>query len=361
MSDAPSEPTKEDDVKPFRVSHIRALDGLRGVAIVLVLCSHLLGVGYAGFGLELFFVLSGFLITLLLADERDRHGKIKLSYFYMRRLLRLLPALCIALGGAYLASLLGWLVFPTWMIPYILTYTTNLGVAFNGLPTDRDTNPFYPMWSLAIEEQFYTVWPLVFVWLCEKTRCRYPIRPLIVLLLIWEAYRWWIITHSFSVRRIYFSTDTHAQVLLVGGLLALIRLERPRNIVTSSHKWTSFFWNFYILVVFALVVFNPGSFDLYNLTGTFWGFAFGGLVWATTVPSLKLYHSFLEMTWLRFLGKVSYGLYLFHIPIHVSCETLMGDTILTRCLAFIISIVLAWLSYTYLELPILRRKKKYQQ
>jgi peptidoglycan/LPS O-acetylase OafA/YrhL len=147
-------------------SHIPSLDGLRAISIVLVLAGHSIGGGshsfafkalflHADLGVRIFFVISGFLITSLLLNERAQSGNISLDLFYIRRALRILPAFFLFVGCIALLSVFHFIRIPTGTWVYVLTYTVNFA-------------PFPPfpwvlihLWSLSVEEQFYLLWPLV--------------------------------------------------------------------------------------------------------------------------------------------------------------------------------------------------------
>ena len=152
------------------LGHLRSLDGLRAVAVLVVMAFH---AGIAGFhggraGVDVFFVISGFLITTLLLVERDRSGRIGLGAFYMRRALRLYPALLVAVAGALLLAYLKMPVFGASSAsfdstlegtPFALFYTMNVARA-----AEWSNGGFLGhTWSLAIEEQFYLVWPVVVI------------------------------------------------------------------------------------------------------------------------------------------------------------------------------------------------------
>ncbi|MCC6538386.1 MAG: acyltransferase [Bryobacterales bacterium] len=146
--------------------HLPSLDGLRAISIMLVLLGHLsgtqgfgrvdLGVGdYAHLGVVVFFIISGFLITRLLLNEQERKGRVSLTSFYLRRAIRLFPALYLFVGCVWVLSRLGWVEVPGRQLWYAATYTVNY------LP-DRAW-PIGHLWSLSVEEQFYLVWPLAFI------------------------------------------------------------------------------------------------------------------------------------------------------------------------------------------------------
>ncbi len=148
--------------------HIPSLDGLRGLSIALVVVAHLEGgrdvpsflssplLDHGYLGVKVFFVVSGFLITRLIVDEIESAGRLSLGLFYARRVLRIFPAFYLYLAAVSLASLLGWLDVPVHNLAFAGTYTMNYVIDNGRWETGH-------LWSLAIEEQFYLIWPFTIV------------------------------------------------------------------------------------------------------------------------------------------------------------------------------------------------------
>jgi peptidoglycan/LPS O-acetylase OafA/YrhL len=147
-----------------RRAEIPSLDGLRAISIVLVLAGHAIKAGphsfgfralflHADLGVRVFFIVSGFLITSLLLNERSKSGSISLQMFYIRRALRILPAFFLFVGCVALLSTFRLILIPAWFWLYVLTYTVNFA----------QWSPWVlnHLWSLSVEEQFYILWPLV--------------------------------------------------------------------------------------------------------------------------------------------------------------------------------------------------------
>jgi peptidoglycan/LPS O-acetylase OafA/YrhL len=287
-----------------KLGYRRGLDGVRGVAIIAVVAFHLVGWPRAGFlGVDLFFVLSGFLITSLLADEHQLSGGISLRAFYARRARRLLPALgalvALALALATAAApdhLLRWLT----VIAAGCLYAANFVRAFVH-PDPLQSSPFGHLWSLAAEEQFYLLWPAAMLILARR-----PKAPLIVGAAIAGAvvYRAALTATGASWDRLYFSPDTHATGLLVGCLAALLwrsGLRLPR--------WST-------PLSLATVV---GLFFLAEQTSAWAGYGQilveAACAWlvvaAVDGPTLLL--RFGPLVW---FGLISYSLYLWHHPIN---------------------------------------------
>ena len=193
------------------------LDGIRAVAIGSVVLFHfgMLRGGWAG--VDIFFVLSGFLITRLLLEERDRTGSIALSAFYGRRVRRLLPALALFIAAMLAATAAGRLHNPSHWALYALTYSSNFFLA-----AGHQLWVFTPLWSLAQEEQFYLLWPPILILVLRRGVTER--RLMVVLLAATVAVAAWrdiVWAAGSGYDRIYYSPDTRFDPLLVGCLLAV--------------------------------------------------------------------------------------------------------------------------------------------
>jgi peptidoglycan/LPS O-acetylase OafA/YrhL len=215
--------TRHADAPFPRLGYVPALDGIRGIAILAVTGLHFSGISGGFFGVDLFFVLSGFLITTLLLEEHDRVRGISLRGFYLRRARRLFPAV-----GALLVA-------------FVLVGTVAIGArravelaAYGGLyfanfirafaHPDPLGGPLGPLWSLAQEEQFYLVWPpLLILLLRKRLTSRRIIRALVLVFVALVGYRAALAASGASWHRIYYAPDTHADGLVLGCLLAYLR------------------------------------------------------------------------------------------------------------------------------------------
>ena len=232
-----------------------SLDGVRGIAIATVIAFHLGYLGGGWVGVDIFFVLSGFLITSLLLSEQTRSGRIRLSAFWGRRARRLLPALGLLLVVLALYMVAGGpgLVPAQVRAPAVATlfYYANWQQIVAGhsyFAQFQAANPLSHTWSLAVEEQYYLVWPLVFLALVGVGRRR-SLRPLVIgtaLLAVASALWMGVAAHVFGPNRAYLGTDTRVWELLLGGLgaMALRSLERSP---TRRPAW----WNVATVVAVA--------------------------------------------------------------------------------------------------------------
>ena len=228
-------------MQTFVSRHVPELDGLRGIAILSVIVHHQLtpySLNGGFLGVDLFFVLSGFLITGLLLAEFEKTGKVSLKKFYMRRVLRLGPALFLYLLGCLVVTYYTQLInFKTELklVLIALAYSTNWRLA---LDWDRSLDPTAIIWSLSIEEQFYLLWPILLIaCLTLGLRRRFIALGLTVVMTAIVLNRLWLLDAGRSLTRLYYGSDTRADALLVGCLIALI----PASALQiSARKWLNF-------------------------------------------------------------------------------------------------------------------------
>ena len=265
------------------MQRIPALDGLRAVAILMVLGYHANKgwVPAGSWGVILFFVLSGYLITCLLCAERDRNGRVDVRAFYIRRGFRLLPAL-VVLCLVVLAAGIEWSrVVPT--LGYYANYARISGV---------DVGPLTHTWSLAVEEHFYLLWP----WAIAVVPARHRIRIIGLLAVVAIAWRF-VAIGVMSPGWVYNATDTNAAALLAGCYLAVAK---PRQLRFAA-------WSVPTLLTLMLL-------PVFGEQGP--AFLWGGFV-AIGLGVVAIQHATTRPAWLEtpvlvWLGKISYGLYLWH-------------------------------------------------
>ena len=300
--------------------HQPALDGVRSVSVMLVLLFHA-GFGWmtGGYvGVSVFFTLSGYLITSLLLTEFDATGSIDRGAFFARRLRRLLPASLLALGAIASVRLLGGFSdvanFRQDLVSAVahifnwarIAGDTSYSDAFN--VSASLTSPVEHYWSLAIEEQFYLVWPFVMIALARRARRRVAPR-LVVAFLVASALApiaAWLMGPDAA----YWSTLTRLPELLAGAALAAVMLRRRLPAAVAKLTGPSL-----ALIVAAAVFFPSSSGPAYSgLMGVF-ALASVGLIVGLQGPSTL--RTLLSSAPLVGLGKISYGVYLFHWPIFV--------------------------------------------
>ncbi|MGK2948804.1 MAG: acyltransferase family protein [Acidimicrobiales bacterium] len=375
---APAPPA--DGMERWR--HIPALDGLRGVAVVAVLLFHAgyLRGGYLG--VDAFFVLSGFLITSLLLDEVRRSGRVDLRAFWGRRARRLLPAMfAVVLAVAAYAALVAGQAEQSSLrgdalatLAYVFNWRAIYGDA-SYWELFSAPSPLSHMWSLAIEEQFYLVWPLLVGGLLLG--CRHFGRGAVdlprrlgrtvfvvsvVLALASTATMWLLYTPGGPTDRVYMGSDTRAAGILVGAALAAATSRRRTNGREGFTAPRVLLEVVGLASVAALAIAwtvvdgrTPG---LYRGGFLLCGLAAAAVIAAAAHPRPGVVARAFSVLPLRWLGAVSYGLYLWHWPTYVVLDGartgLDGPSLLAVRLGA--SAALAVVSYHLVEQPIRLRR-----
>ncbi|HJR78795.1 MAG TPA: acyltransferase family protein [Anaerolineales bacterium] len=347
-----------------RLSYIPGLDGIRALAVLAVLCYHANSPWALGgfLGVETFFVLSGFLITSLLFSEWQATGKIDLKNFWLRRARRLLPAVWLLL---FTLPFLAIVFAPDALsyleedIPAALFYVTNWAYISREVPYfEAFGRPplLQQLWSLAVEEQFYLLWPLILAFLLRKRKDnRYWLLGAIVLLIALSS-GWMVVLHSPSADplRIYYGTDTRAAGFLVGALLALVWSPWRTSPALSRGKLELFGWSGLAFLLFLYNYLNEFQLILYR--GGFLATALASalLIVGASSPTTFL-SKLLESPILRWIGTRSYSIYLWHWPIFMLTRPGIDIQLpvpLVRLGQLAITFGLAELSYRWIESPI---------
>jgi peptidoglycan/LPS O-acetylase OafA/YrhL len=336
-----------------------ALDGLRAIAVAGVLFAH---IGYYiapdGFlGVDVFFVLSGFLITRLLAAEHQRAGSISLRRFYARRALRLYPALIAAVVGCLVfydrlyGSVGGW-----WREAWpSLTYLMDIVRSTGYLPT---AGPLGITWTLAVEEHFYLLWPLLLLVLLR----RYPPEKvgrisLGIALVCWLSLLTCSAFDLVSPYRLYFRPDLRSAGLFVGCALALL----GHRIAGQVLRRAALPAGLLLLVLFQLHASNTGLAAYAVRMPVTWLCA-AVLVGAVDRNAAGFVGRVLAWAPLAYIGRISYGLYLYHLAIItlLAQETSLRFSV-RMSLEVLLPIAVAAVSYRMLETPFLRLKSRFAQ
>jgi peptidoglycan/LPS O-acetylase OafA/YrhL len=353
------------------------LDGLRGIAVLAVILYHAEFVFIPGgfLGVDIFFVLSGFLITSILIDEISLTGTVDRAAFYVRRIRRLMPALFLLLIFTIIVTGL-WATDAAYQVrrdlPWALSFVLNWSYIFfdESYFINIGRPPLLQhLWSLAIEEQFYVIWP-IFLILLSKTKLglrgmRISIFSLATIGAIsataWMAYL--SIKNGFPTpndpSRVYFGTDTHSMGLLVGCATAAVwDRNKLRPQLTPDRR------NFLnILGFIALGILTTFLFTFTELNSNLYTFGFllvslttAFLIYVVAHPGLRLGY-FLTFRPLVWLGDRSYGIYIWHWPIYMllrpGIDVSWPDEVTAFVRIFSV-LVISDLSYRFVELPIRR-------
>lgn len=335
------------------------LTGLRGFSILCVLIFHAnvhwLPGGFLG--VDIFFVLSGFLISAMLTREFDLTGKIALKRFYLRRARRLLPALVAMLltfnfmmavihGGDGLADAVqesaialfyvsNWTRALDWHAPHYLGHA----------------------WSLSIEEQYYLLWPICLLWMLRERR----VNPLLVALgiaLTSAMWRAWLASEGVSVNRMYNGTDTRLDGLMLGACVGIAYARGWLSILYE--KFSPDVLQFFGLLSLILVVVCLFGVRLWLDMRLYFGvlhlFQWIAVVLlaALIVGSRGVIYEIFHHKAMCWLGSISYGVYLWHWPIYRLLKDVGGSDVSIFICGVSITLVFANLSWRYIERPFLR-------
>jgi len=348
---------------PPRLRHLPALDGLRGIALLGVLLFHANGSLPGGYlGVDLFFVLSGFLITSLLLAEHRQSGRIELSAFWVRRARRLFPALlslmpAIAIYGRYFArpDELGSLRAEALAT---LGYVANWQTIFEHKSYWQlfsSPSPLEHTWSLSIEEQFYVLWPLLVTFVLR----RYTSRALLALSLALSTLSMsamFLLFDPGNTTRAYLGTDTRMAGILAGAALATLISPGQRFDARSTLALDALGALSLVGLGVAWCKLSGTSAFLYK--GGFWLTELGALVLiaCAVAGEQSLVGRALSFRPFRLLGAISYGVYLWHWPVNVflSPERVHLHGLALHALHFALTFAIAIVSYRFLEQPIRR-------
>ena len=348
--------------------YITGLDGIRAIAVIMVLAYHLkLALFKSGFlGVTVFFVLSGYLITGILISEVEEEGTIDLKNFWLRRIRRLVPAvMSMAVVIIFVSAVVNRIIFTKGCKDFLASVLgfNNWWQIFNkvsyfeaaGVPS-----PFTHCWSLAIETQFYLIYPLILLGIYKLVKSRGEGRAnrgllfagvTLLLALISVILMIVLFDPQQDASRVYYGTDTRAFSLLFGALLAILweyrmvprRLSASVNMVLGSVS-------FAVLLVMTIAI--NGSSNFWYRGGQFVGTILTVLVIYTVLGRKTWLSRFLSNPVLKWIGDRSYSIYLWHYPIILLISKGIKASWWITLIEIVLSVVLAELSYRFIETPI---------
>ena len=332
------------------MKYLKSLDGLRGIAILVVCFYHWKIPGFVGgyFGVDIFFVLSGYLITSILLDEYGKTGGISFSSFYYRRFLRLLPALLfLVIVHAGLA------VFSTHparhyiAIVVTLLYLSNWSMALGIF----DPGELGHTWSLSVEEQFYLLWPITMYTIVRKFGVKTLAVCTFLLALASTLERTFLYLTGSTAARVYYALDTRLDSILYGSLVGVVLYFRP----TWSRPR---FWGKFLPVIaiagLAWLITTCKETEPWRY---WYGFLLAAvfstiLVWTIATPGAEPLKKALSNPVLVWFGKRSYGLYLWHDFINMVLHTEKRGAGVTA-IAAMLALGITELSFRFIERPAL--------
>ena len=352
--------------------YLPSIDSLRALAVLAVIIYHV-DVNYlpGGFlGVDLFFVLSGYLISSLIIKEFRKTGTVNFYNFYIRRARRLLPAVYfmitvglvvmvlfneVLLRKSHLDAIFGYIYSSNWWyIFHKLDYFDSFGAQ----------SPFKHLWSLAIEEQFYMIFPLLFLLVNGKKKSKdgtyklnknflYVVLGLILVSLIAHI----LLFDINNISRIYFGTDTRAFSLLVGVVGAILYpMERLHSKVTPQQNMIYSILSLVSIAGLITVMIYTSEYNTWLYRGGFLLVAILGLI--VIISSGKqhtLMSKLLSFKPIVFIGKISYSLYLWHFPVLVlttPVSEIGNPNIFFVILRIVLTFAVAIVSYVFVETPI---------
>ncbi|GAB0218979.1 acyltransferase family protein [Staphylococcus pseudintermedius] len=340
------------------------LDGVRAVAVIAIIIYHLNPQWLSGgfLGVDTFFVISGYLITSLLLTEYHNTGKIELMSFWLRRVKRLIPAVLFLVMGVIVLSL----IFMPTEIQKVradsiaaIFYVSNWWYIMQNVDYFEQfaVQPLKHLWSLAIEEQFYLVFPIVLLSLLSFIRRLKSIRIIFLILLVISMIAMMVLyVPNENVARVYFGTDTRIQTLLMGVLLALVwppfQLKAKVNRQMRTMIDTAGVVGLAILFICFKFVSETNSILYYG--GFFLISTVTLLVIASSVHPSGYFAKFLGNKVFTFIGSRSYSLYLWHYPIIVLIhhQFVQGQIPpLVYVVEILLMVLMAEFSYKFIEQP----------
>ena len=349
-------------VQVYPLGYVAAHDGMRGLMTLGVVAAHVSSSTVPGAVLyiDLFFVASAYYITGLLLRDVDRHGAIAFRKFYARRFARIVPPLLLMLA-AYL--LFTWLLRPPFLpalgrTAIALTYISNYWYVFD----PKTIEDIGHTWTLSTEEQFYLLWPLTFALLVKRFGVTWRLVGAIcaIAAAIW-AWRVSLLLDGADWRRLYTAFDTRADALMAGCAMAVVlRLVPPGAYPALDRLWPKLAWPLLIYWVAITFLFWPAYGPNLNY------YYFGSMVCGVLPGMLALTmlarshgticHRIFERQEAVFLGRIFYGVYLWHLPILNFLNDYGLSWQLRLLIGLPLSIVAATLSYALLERHFLRRR-----
>ncbi|EOV8706855.1 acyltransferase family protein [Staphylococcus pseudintermedius] len=352
------------DRKPINPRYMPGLDGVRAVAVIAIIIYHLNPQWLSGgfLGVDTFFVISGYLITSLLLTEYHNTGKIELMSFWLRRVKRLIPAVLFLVMGVIVLSL----IFMPTEIQKVradsiaaIFYVSNWWYIMQNVDYFEQfaVQPLKHLWSLAIEEQFYLVFPIVLLSLLSFIRRLKSIRIIFLILLVISMIAMMVLyVPNENVARVYFGTDTRIQTLLMGVLLALVwppfQLKAKVNRQMRTMIDTAGVVGLAILFICFKFVSETNSILYYG--GFFLISTVTLLVIASSVHPSGYFAKFLGNKVFTFIGSRSYSLYLWHYPIIVLIhhQFVQGQIPpLVYVVEILLMVLMAEFSYKFIEQP----------
>ena len=358
--------------------HIPSLDGIRALSITVVFLAHagLSHIVPGGYGVTVFFFLSGYLITTLLIREHDKSGTVSIKKFYIRRTLRIFPPMYLALGLILIVAVAAPIPenrFTGTSVFSLATFWSNYYSPQDGWNLPAGSTAF---WSLAIEEHYYLIFPVTFLLLLRRFSPRSTgiiLLGFCIVALVWRYVL--VIAMGHDHDRIYYQTDSRFDNILYGSAFALLwnpvlgaEWRRPRWQLTGL----AVLCGFLTLMSFAYRDETFRNTVRYSIQGA----VLMPLFFYVIQYRDTLAYRFLNWKPIEFLGKLSYSFYLLHVLVIMVIEEHLNlaefhmsvagrqiplHLVLQGAIAFSLTLLLSWIVYLFVEQPAARLKKRLGQ
>ncbi len=350
-----------------KAGYLPALDGMRAVSILIVILAHagLSKIFPGAAGVTIFFFISGFLITRLLLAELEENNNLDLPRFYIRRLLRLMPALYVFITIISLANL-PYNGSPnkyeiTSAYLYYVNYYNALSPIFNWPITEV---PWWLLWSLAVEEHFYLIFPFLLLVFGKTHKSRIIlVVTIIILSLISRLIAYHILNLGYDYT--YTASECRIENIAWGCLLAIMFDKKP-NENSMLEKFVG--WHWVIIAALSFIIAFAIKDDSFRST---WRYSIHGITLFILVVNLYMFKKIsfaidiFELAPMRYIGRLSYSLYLWHWPIVWIARRMEGLednnvgtlSFISMIIVLILSLAAAYLSYNFVEKPFLNLRK----
>ncbi|HLO83785.1 MAG TPA: acyltransferase [Nostocaceae cyanobacterium] len=346
--------------------YIPSLDGIRAIAFLIVFLSHA-GLNYiipGGFGVTIFFFLSGYLITTLLRKEYEHYQTINIQSFYLRRILRIWPVFYLVLILGTILTLLGFFkgqIYLHGFLSQFFHYSNYYSIVAHTEGIAMGSGVY---WSLAVDEHFYLLFPLFYLFLRRMNVS--PRRQAIIFWLLCLVVLIWRCVLVFSLGaspdRIFFASDTRIDMFLYGCALGVIHNPMLDQQYASEKLWKYLFLPLGIMGILFSMMYRPPEFrETFRYTIQALSL-YPIFITAIRFPNFGFFQ-FLNLRWVRFIGLVSYSLYLVHHTVILAIQMYLPNLpmILQGIVSILASFIISCILYYFIESPIAKLRKKFSR
>jgi peptidoglycan/LPS O-acetylase OafA/YrhL len=333
--------------------YIKQIDGLRGISIISVVLYHFFPEIFKGgfIGVDIFFVISGFVISKILIEEFNLNKTISIKNFYVKRIKRIFPAFFLVIFSSSIFSY--FILLPNYLVDFSKSslasvfFSSNFYFFFTNQSYAAISSNFKPLlhlWSLSVEEQFYVFFPVFILIILKFFKNNYFLALIISLLIL--LYIFSNILENLYYGSSFYLLPTRAVQFLIGCLVAYLYLKEDENLNFQILISPLFYLSTITIIIFILFITNENLYPSYYSLPVIFGSAI--LIYSTKFKILE--NSFLSSYLLVWFGKISYSLYLWHYPIFVYANYLdLLNSRLSQIIFLILSVIFAYISYNFYE------------